>query len=215
MGSNRCDKGSPFHTEGPTTENSLKVSSTLSKKQTKESWRCVDCHSVPCFKVDLFQSNLYSVLDFTTSYIFKFISLLKNTYVSHHVRLHAFVRLSTYLCVCLPDSLSAGELSSVYISTHKINLTEQVITASHFVQIFRSGTWWKLGCRWVQTIWNHAFDRFNTLFQACTIRSSIRPLQELNSWFIDDPSTQNQSQVEKFGFKILSKNHIEGIFPNW
>src|SRR6218665_753396 len=24
----------------------------------------VDCHSAPCFKVDLFQSNLYSVLEF-------------------------------------------------------------------------------------------------------------------------------------------------------
>jgi len=38
----------------------------------------VDCHSAPCFKVDLFQSNLYSVLDFTTCYILNFRSLLKN-----------------------------------------------------------------------------------------------------------------------------------------
>jgi len=32
---------------------------------------------------------------------------------------------------------------------------------------------------------------------------------------ICDPSAQNQSQVGKFGFKILSKNHMEGIFSNW
>ena len=30
---------------------------------------------------------------------------------------------------------------------------------------------------------------------------------------ICDSSAQNQSQVAKFGFKILSKNHTRGIFP--
>jgi len=32
-----------------------------------------------CFEVDLFQSNLFSILDFTTRYILHFRSLLKNT----------------------------------------------------------------------------------------------------------------------------------------
>jgi len=45
-------------------KNSLNASSSLTKKQTKETWRCVDCHSAPCFKVALFQSDLYSVLEF-------------------------------------------------------------------------------------------------------------------------------------------------------
>jgi len=35
----------------PRHKNSLKASSTLTKKQTTETWRCVDCHSAPCFKV--------------------------------------------------------------------------------------------------------------------------------------------------------------------
>src|SRR6218665_816682 len=31
--------------------------------------------------------------------------------------------------------------------------------------------------------------------------------------YICDTYAQNQSQVVKFGFKILSKNHMRGIFP--
>src|SRR6218665_2126593 len=62
----------------PRHKNSLKASSLLTKEQTKETRHCVDCHSVPCFKVYLFQSNLYSVLGFSTYYILKFRSLLKN-----------------------------------------------------------------------------------------------------------------------------------------
>ena len=39
-------------------------------------WECA-----PCFKVDLFQTNLYGVLIFSIYYILKFRSLSKNVYI--------------------------------------------------------------------------------------------------------------------------------------
>ena len=57
------------------------------------------------------------------------------------------------------------------------------------------------------------------------MRSAYEVTQAAKNWeiivgksdyfLICDPSAQNQLQFAKFGFKILSKNRMRGIFSNW
>jgi len=75
----------------------------LTKKQTKETRRCVDCHSAPCFRVDLFQSNLYSVLEFYRLLYFK-IQKLVEKYMYYCIYLYLAELLIVSTCrpnICL------------------------------------------------------------------------------------------------------------------